>query len=331
MTTQEQQMLQGLADRINRTQLQDKDPDAEQFIQQNLGRNPDAMYILAQTVLVQEYALGQAQKQLADLRAQLDQARQHAQEPKHSGSFLGNLLGLKDEPQRAAPPPPAPPPAPAAAPGAPQPQYGAPPPQYPSAGYGPGLAYPAGGYPIPGPPQGGGFLRSAMQTATGVAAGALAFEGIESLMHGFGHSAGYGEGLGGFGGSVGGRPEEVINNYYGDASPHEHGGDSVSDVHERQEGFTDHPADSSQVSTASDAGDGAKLQDASYAPANPDDGGANADDLSGTADTDYSANADDSMLSDDVGDDQGFDSGDDSGGDDSGGDFDSGGNDDGGF
>ncbi len=42
------------------------------------------------------------------------------------------------------------------------------------------------------------FLRSAATTAAGVAAGALAFEGIESLMHGFGHSAGFG-GVGGAG------------------------------------------------------------------------------------------------------------------------------------
>ena len=47
------------------TTLPEKDADAEQFLQQNLGRNPDALYILAQTVLVQEYALKQAQKQRA--------------------------------------------------------------------------------------------------------------------------------------------------------------------------------------------------------------------------------------------------------------------------
>ena len=57
MTAQEQQMLQDLTERISRTQLQEKDPDAEQFLQQTLGRNPDALYILAQTVLVQQYAL----------------------------------------------------------------------------------------------------------------------------------------------------------------------------------------------------------------------------------------------------------------------------------
>ncbi len=191
MTAQEQQMLQDLTERINRTQLQEKDPDAEQFLQQTLGRNPDALYILAQTVLVQQYALDQAQKQLADARGQLDALRQ---QPKHATSFLGNLLGRDDEPSRPAPPPPPPV----------QTQYSP-------------VVY--GGQPsVPGygAPQSGGFLRSALQTATGVAAGALAFEGIESLMHGFGHSAGYGSGFGGFGESN--RPEEIVNNYYGDAA-----------------------------------------------------------------------------------------------------------------
>src|ERR1700730_10432067 len=149
MTAQEQQMLQGLTERINRTQLQEKDPDAEQFLQQTLGRNPDALYILAQTVLVQQYALDQAQKQLADARTQLDALRQ--QQPRHATSFLGNLPAHSDdEPSRAAPPPPPPV----------QPQY---------------IPVAYGGQPSVssfGAPQSGGFLRSALQTATGVAAGA---------------------------------------------------------------------------------------------------------------------------------------------------------------
>jgi uncharacterized protein len=320
MTPQEQQMLQGLTERINGNQLQEKDADAEQYIQQALGRNPDALYITAQTILVQQYALEQAKKQLADLRAQLDQARQHTQEPKHATSFLGNLLGLKDEPQRVPPPPPASPP------------------QYASAGYGPGLAYPSGGYPIPGAPQGGGFLRSALQTATGVAAGALAFEGIESLMHGFGHASGYGTEFAGQGpGFVGGggRPEEVVNNYYGDSAGHERAGGLSSSSPERHDTFSDQHTDESQLGTASDVGEGARLHDVSSVT-DPGSGDTNSDDLTGTADSDYSANADDSMLADDVGDgDQGSGDGFDSGGDDSdssdsGGDFDSGGGDDGG-
>jgi hypothetical protein len=83
-------------------------------------------------------------------------------------------------------------------------------------------------------------LRSAAQTAAGVAAGALAFEGIESLMHGFG-GGGYGTG-GGFG-MGGGRPEEIINNnYYGDASPGEHRENLSSDIEDRRgaaSGFDD--------------------------------------------------------------------------------------------
>lgn len=218
MTPQEQQLLQGLTDRVNQTQLTDKDPEAEQFIFQALGRNTDSLYILAQTVLVQQYALDQAKKQLDQANLDLDHARQLAQQaqqqPVKHTSFLGSLLGT-EEPSRPAPPPPPPayqpvqtyaPPVTYAQPVA----YGAP-------QYGGGFGAPPMGS------QGGGFLRSAMTTATGVAAGALAFEGIESLMHGFGQHAGYGSD---FDGGMGGGPrEEVINNYYGDASPEHHGGD----------------------------------------------------------------------------------------------------------
>jgi hypothetical protein len=189
MTPQEQEMLQGLIQRINQTQLQEKDPDAEEMLAQTLGRNPDALYILAQTVLVQQYALDQAKQQLDQLR----------QQPKRATSFLGGLLGRDEQP---APPPPPPTYA--------QQQY------VPAAGYGYGY----------GMPQQGGFLRGAMQTAAGVAAGALAFEGIESLMHGFGHSAGYG-----FGDTD--RPE-VINNYYGDGREHEHVSNLSPDIEDRR-------------------------------------------------------------------------------------------------
>ena len=201
MTPQEQEMIGDLIDRVQKTQLTEKDPDAEEMLRDGLGKNPDALYILAQTVLVQKYALEQAQAQLAQAKAQIEEMQQHP-EPKRATSFLGSLLGRDEAP---APPPPPPPP----------PQGYAPPQQ----GYAPPQSYPqyapvGGGY---GPPMGGGgFLRNAMQTAAGVAAGALAFQGIESLMHGFGHAAGYGQGFGGFGGE-GQRPvEEVVNNYYGD-------------------------------------------------------------------------------------------------------------------
>ena len=78
MTPQEKEMLQGLTDRINQTKLPEKDPEAEQFLFQALGRNTDSLYILAQTVLVQQYALDQAKQQLDQAKSQLDQARQES-------------------------------------------------------------------------------------------------------------------------------------------------------------------------------------------------------------------------------------------------------------
>jgi uncharacterized protein len=220
MTPQEQQLLQGLTDRVNQTQLTDKDPEAEQFIFQALGRNTDSLYILAQTVLVQQYALDQAKKQLDQANLDLDHARQLAQQPVKHTSFLGSLLGT-DEPAHPAPPPPPPAYQPVQT-YAPPVAYGQPvayaqPVAYGAPQYGGGYGAPPGGG------QSGGFLRSAMTTATGVAAGALAFEGIESLMHGFDQHAGYGAGS--FGGMGGGPREEVVNNYYGDASPEHHSGD----------------------------------------------------------------------------------------------------------
>ena len=218
MTPQEQQLLQDLTNKINQTVLQDKDPEAEQYLNQSLGRNPDAIYILAQTVLVQNYALEQAKQQL--LQAQ--------QQPAKHTSFLGSLLG-HDQPTPQPPPPQQ----------YQQNQY-APVPNYPPQYAQPQYAQPSYGAPM-GIGGGGGFLGSALRTAGGVAAGALAFEGIESLMHGFGEHAGYGGGQG-FGGMGGGRPEEVVNNYYGDSG--EHGGrDGISnDIEDRR---NDNFADSS--------------------------------------------------------------------------------------
>ena len=251
MTPQEQQMLQSLTDRINQTVITDKDPEAERYLQDTLGRNPDALYILAQTTLVQEYALKQAQQQLADLKAQ-QQAPPPPPPPQKHTSFLGSLLGQHDD---AIPLPPYQPVQPQQTQYAPpqyaQPQYAQP--QYiQQPGFGSSFGQ------IPG--QGGGFLSSALRTATGVAAGALAFEGIEDLMHGFGGHSGYGQNFGGgFGG--GGRPEEIINNnYYGD-SDRSHANFSP-DVEDRRDDFSSRLQNADSTSGSNDA---------PYDPINPDD------------------------------------------------------------
>jgi uncharacterized protein len=245
MTPQEQEMLNDLIDRVLQTRLTEKDPEAEQLLNQKLGRNPDALYILAQTVLVQKYALEQAQAQLQ----QLQQAQQ--QQPARATSFLGNLLGHRDP---APPPPPPPPP--------PQPGYG-------TAPYAqPWSQVPAYGPPPPSSGGGSSFLRTAATTAAGVAAGALAFEGIESLMHGFG---GQPAGLAGGGYFGGGRPEEtVINNYYDDAGSQRDriddsglgsGGNDAADLQQASEGLRDD----------GDTQDDSSLDDSSYDDSSFDD------------------------------------------------------------
>ncbi len=245
MTPQEVQLLNSLVERINQTQLQEKDPDAEALLNQTLGANPDALYILAQTVLVQNIALEQAKAQVTQLQQQVQQARQ----PAHATSFLGNLLGHRDP----EPAPPAPPPYQPV-----NPQYAQPaPPQYPQPGYQAPPQYVPSSQPS--------FLQGAMQTAAGVAAGALAFEGVESVLHGLGGHSGYGfgapgMGMGGFGMGGGGfdRPveETVVNNYYDDPGAHgtEHGGEQHFQQSSDQQGDA-HLTDASYNTTGDDRND----------------------------------------------------------------------------
>ena len=196
MTPQEQQMLDGLIGRVQSTQLAGKDNDAEARIQNALGRNADALYILCQTVLVQGYALDQATSQLEAAKQQLAQAQQNA--GNHPG-FLEKIFGSAQPVQQP----------PAASYGGPV--YSAP--GYPPQSM-PQQGYPQQGYPVPGyggQPGGsfggGGFLQGALQTAAGVAMGEMAVQSIEGLVRGFGREAGYGSdrALGGFDGNDSGR------------------------------------------------------------------------------------------------------------------------------
>jgi uncharacterized protein len=262
LTPQEEQLINSLAERVNSTQLQEKDPDAEALLNRALASNPDALYILAQTVLVQNIALEQARAQVS----QLQQAQQsQSQQPARATSFLGGLLGHHSsspapqpvasqpiEPAYVPPPPP---------PNYGQPQYQQQPPQY---------------APVAsGPPS---FLRGAMQTAAGMAAGALAFEGVEAVLHGlggFGHPGfgwnGPGLGLGSFGmgpgmGMMGAgleRPveENVVNNYYDQPAP---GHEGLNQGGLTPGGEEQHFADQS----------GAQFSDASY-DSTPADAGTN--------------------------------------------------------
>ena len=291
MTPQEEQLLNSLIDRLNQTALQEKDPDAEALLKERLAGNPDALYMLAQTVLVQNIALDQARAQVSQLQQQLQQQRP---QPAHTTSFLGRLLGERDEP-----PPPPRQPAPAMQQQAPAPGYQQVPPQYapPAPQYGQPQYQQPQYVPVGGQPS---FLSGALQTAAGVAAGALAFEGVESILHGFGHG-GYGWGGPGYmGGGFGERPVEVINNYYdepgrgaehgehraADASGQQFGDTGYdprnNDPNDNLRGFDDQNASSSNDQDLSAADNVSDFADqASFDDQSADDGGSGLDDSGG--------------------------------------------------
>ena len=90
---QDQQAIDGLFDRIEDVarNSQPRDRDAEALIQQRLREFPPAPYYMAQTILIQEEALRQAQARIEQLVA--------SQRP--TGGFLGGLFGGDEpEPQR---------------------------------------------------------------------------------------------------------------------------------------------------------------------------------------------------------------------------------------
>jgi len=305
VTPQEEQLLNSLADRVNQTQLQEKDQDAEAFLNKTLGPNPDAIYILAQTVLVQNIALEQAKAQVAQLQQQAQQTQEQTPQPARTTSFLGGLFGHHDSP----------PPQQAYTPPAPLVQQAYVPPPPP-----PAYSQPQYAPMVTGQPS---FLRGAMQTAAGVAAGALAFEGVEAVLHGlagFGHPGfgmgGPGFGMGAFGmgpgvGMMGAgfeRPveETVVNNYYDQPAP---GHENFS-----QSGFAGGEPEHFHESAdrLSDQG-GAQLSNASYNTINENQ--SNFDDSSSGADPGF----DNSTLDDGSGFDESGSGFDDGGGFDSGG------------
>jgi uncharacterized protein len=249
MTPEERQMLNDLASKVAQTPPPPRDAEAEELIRTKIGSRPDALYLMTQTVLIQNLALEHARQEIQQLQQQLSQGSAPA---RSSSSFLGGA-GAQGPSNW----------------GAPQAQAGpgqqgsgrntsqsAPPPTY--------TAVPASGGSSGG---GSSFLRGAAQTAAGVAAGALAFEGMRSLFGGVEHMAGfggpgYGSGLlgGGYGASgVGGAPgETIINNYYD--SPDQAGNDVLADndqVDDQTGDQTDDTVDDAQYDDAQydDSGD----------------------------------------------------------------------------
>jgi hypothetical protein len=183
MTPQEKDLITGLFDRLKQAGGQPKDPEAEALIRVAVAAQPDAPYLLTQTVLIQNFSLEAAQTRIAALERELAEAKQAAARPT---SFLGGQQAPSGQPpaspwaastlpqQQSAPP------------GGP---WGQPPQQQPMPPQRGPWAQPA--MPQPAMPQqaggglmgggAGGFLRTAATAAAGVAGGALLYQGISSL------------------------------------------------------------------------------------------------------------------------------------------------------
>jgi len=153
MQQQERDLIAGLFDRLQPFESQPRDAEAEALIKERGSRQPASAYLLVQTVLVQEQALKAAQERIAELEAKAG--------VQPSSGFLGSAPNIGPWGRQSAQAEPPRPPLPSTR----SPLQAA------------LSGQPAGG-------GGGGFLRTALATAAGVAGGALLFEGIRNLMGG---------------------------------------------------------------------------------------------------------------------------------------------------
>lgn len=171
MNEQDRQAIEGLFTRLGDAERQagPKDAEAEAFIRQQIERQPGAPYLMAQTIVMQNFALEQAQQRIAQLEEEIE-----TRPAANSGGFLGGLFGGGQPAQS---------PRSTSVPATGQPRG------FPQAGAGmqPG-GYPAGG-PMQQPQQGGGFLAGAAQTAMGVAGGVLLANAVGSMFGGGAASA----------------------------------------------------------------------------------------------------------------------------------------------
>jgi hypothetical protein len=184
MTPEERQLIAGLFDRMRSYGAPDKDREAEALIAQSVRANPDATYMLVQSVLVQEQALEASNNRVQDLEEQL-RAMEGAQAPRgsRSGSFLG---GAWDSGRRGEEAPSS------------VPQVGAraTPSTYESRSPWSQGSYQPQSQPQPQPqqappaPSGGGFMKSALATAAGVAGGMVLADSLRNMLGGGGAHAG---------------------------------------------------------------------------------------------------------------------------------------------
>lgn len=135
---EDQNAIEDLFERLRNVERNSgpRDPDAEHLIFQHLRENPSAAYFMAQTIIVQEAALREAQQRLE---------QQESRSQQGSGGFLGSIFG-DDRPQPA---------------------------QSRPSPWGRASDRDQQQYQRRAPAAGGGFLAGAAQTALGVTGGML--------------------------------------------------------------------------------------------------------------------------------------------------------------
>src|ERR1700731_1452365 len=89
MTPQERDLVTALLDRLKQYGTQPKDPEADALIRRAVAEQPDAPYYLAQTVLIQDMALRNAESRIAELERQLAEAKAAPAPQQQPASFLG--------------------------------------------------------------------------------------------------------------------------------------------------------------------------------------------------------------------------------------------------
>jgi hypothetical protein len=196
MNPQEKAQLEQFLQQLNSTQAGAKDSDANALITESVKQQPDASYLLVQRAMGLEMALQVAQKQMAEMQAQIDQA---GQANKPSSGFLSGINSWG----RAAP-----------AQGTPANAMAA--------------ARPAAGAAQPSS-WGSGMLGAIATTAVGVVAGSMLYQGIQSMM-GHNSTPDAGNGLGHSNAPVD-SGQQVAQNYDNSASNYDSdfGGDFDSD------------------------------------------------------------------------------------------------------
>jgi hypothetical protein len=193
MNPQEKVQLEQFLQQLNSTQAGAKDSDANALIAESVKKQPDASYLLVQRAMGLEMALQVAQKQMAEMQAQIDQTS------KPSSGFLSGINSWG----RAAP-----------AQGAPANAMAA--------------ARPAAGAAQPSA-WGSGMLGAIATTAVGVVAGSMLYQGIQSMM-GNNSAPDAGNGLG-HSNAPADSGQQVAQNYDNSASNYDSdfGGDFDSD------------------------------------------------------------------------------------------------------